>query len=48
MANAIAGTLLVTALGALFAVPVGVISGIYVADTARRAWRPWCGSRPTR
>jgi phosphate transport system permease protein len=32
MANAIAGTLLVTGLGAVFAVPVGVISGIYVAE----------------
>lgn len=32
MANAIAGTLIVTALGALFAIPIGVVSGIYVAE----------------
>ncbi|HZA34613.1 MAG TPA: hypothetical protein VE505_06785, partial [Vicinamibacterales bacterium] len=32
MANAIAGTLTVTALGAIFAIPIGVISGIYVAE----------------
>jgi phosphate transport system permease protein len=32
MANAIVGTLLLTAIGALFAVPIGVVSGIYVAE----------------
>ena len=32
MANAIAGTLLVTGLGAIFAIPVGVVSGIFVAE----------------
>ena len=32
MANAIVGTLMLTGLGAVFAVPVGVISGIYVAE----------------
>lgn len=32
MANAIAGTLMLTALGALVAVPIGVIGGIYVAE----------------
>jgi phosphate transport system permease protein len=32
MANAIAGTLIITALGALVAIPVGVIGGIYVAE----------------
>ena len=34
MANAIVGTLMIVALGALFAIPVGVISGIYVAEYA--------------
>jgi phosphate transport system permease protein len=32
MANAIVGTLLLTAIGAVFAIPIGVISGIYVAE----------------
>ena len=32
MANAIVGTLILTGLGALFAVPVGVFSGIYIAE----------------
>jgi phosphate transport system permease protein len=32
MANAIFGTLVICALGALFAVPIGVMSGIYVAE----------------
>jgi phosphate transport system permease protein len=32
MANAIVGTLLLTAIGAAFAIPVGVVSGIYVAE----------------
>ena len=34
MANSIAGTLIVVAIGALFAVPVGVVSGIYAAEYA--------------
>jgi phosphate transport system permease protein len=34
MANAIAGSLMVTAFGALFAIPVGVISGVYAAEYA--------------
>lgn len=32
MANAIVGSLLVTGLGALFAIPIGVMSGIYAAE----------------
>jgi phosphate transport system permease protein len=32
MANAIVGTLLLTAIGGAFAIPIGVISGIYVAE----------------
>ena len=34
MANAIVGSLMVTALGACFAIPVGVISGVYAAEYA--------------
>lgn len=34
MANAIVGSLMVTGLGALFAVPIGVMSGIYAAEYA--------------
>ncbi|HEY7189828.1 MAG TPA: phosphate ABC transporter permease PstA [Vicinamibacterales bacterium] len=34
MANAIAGTLLLIGIGALFAVPIGVISGVYAAEFA--------------
>ena len=34
MANSIVGSLLVTGLGALFAIPVGVISGIYASEYA--------------
>jgi phosphate transport system permease protein len=34
MANAIAGSLTIVGLGAIFAVPVGVISGIYAAEYA--------------
>ena len=43
MANAIVGTLILTGLGALFAIPVGIISGIYMADmpgTPLRVGRP--------
>jgi phosphate transport system permease protein len=32
MANAIMGTLIVTGLGALFAIPVGVMSGVYASE----------------
>jgi phosphate transport system permease protein len=32
MANAIVGTLMVTGIGALFAIPIGVLSGIYAAE----------------
>ena len=32
MANAIVGSLMVTAIGAIFAIPIGVISGIYAAE----------------
>ena len=35
MANAMLGTLIVTGLGALFAVPVGILAGIYVAENNR-------------
>ena len=34
MANAIVGTLIVTGLGALFAIPIGMISGIYMSEYA--------------
>jgi phosphate transport system permease protein len=34
MANAIVGTLLVTGLGSLFAIPVGVLSGVYMSEYA--------------
>ena len=34
MANAIVGSLMVVGLGALFAIPIGVISGIYAAEYA--------------
>jgi phosphate transport system permease protein len=34
MANAIVGSLMVTGIGALFAIPIGVISGIYAAEYA--------------
>ena len=34
MANAIIGSLMVTRLGALFAIPIGVMSGIYAAEYA--------------
>jgi len=32
MANAIVGTLLLTGIGAAFAIPIGVVSGIYIAE----------------
>jgi phosphate transport system permease protein len=34
MANAIVGTLILTGLGALFAIPIGVVSGIYMSEFA--------------
>ena len=34
MANAILGTLIVVALGGLFAIPVGIVSGIYASEYA--------------
>jgi phosphate transport system permease protein len=34
MANAIVGTLMLAGLGALFAIPVGVVSGIYMSEFA--------------
>ena len=47
MANAIVGTLILTGLGALFAVPIGILSGVYMSEYAgtplrlgRRALRP--------
>ncbi len=35
MANAIVGTLILTGLGAAFAIPVGILSGIYVSEYSR-------------
>ncbi len=32
MANAIAGTLILTGLGACFAIPIGILSGVYVSE----------------
>jgi phosphate transport system permease protein len=34
MANSIAGTLILTTLGSLFAVPIGILSGIYMSEYA--------------
>ena len=34
MANAIVGTLMIVGLGALFAIPIGVVSGVYAAEYA--------------
>jgi phosphate transport system permease protein len=34
MANAIVGTLIVTGLGSIFAVPVGILSGVYMSEYA--------------
>jgi phosphate transport system permease protein len=34
MANSIVGTLILTALGSLFAVPVGILSGVYMSEYA--------------
>jgi phosphate transport system permease protein len=35
MANAMVGTIVISGLGALFAVPVGILSGVYVAENTR-------------
>ena len=35
MANAMLGTLIISGLGALFAVPIGILAGIFVAEHAR-------------
>ena len=48
MANAIVGTLMLTGIGASFAVPVGVMSGVYVGEYGGRSSRRWSASRPTR
>src|SRR2546425_5105989 len=34
MANSIVGTLILTALGSVFAVPIGILSGIYMSEHA--------------
>ena len=34
MANAIVGTLMVTGLGSIFAIPIGILSGVYTAEYA--------------
>jgi len=34
MANAIVGTLILTGLGSLFAIPVGILSGVYMSEYA--------------
>src|SRR2546427_8716614 len=34
MANSIVGTLILTALGSVFAVPIGILSGIYMSEYA--------------
>ena len=34
MANSIVGTLILTTLGSLFAVPIGILSGIYMSEYA--------------
>ena len=34
MANAIVGTLIVTGLGSLFAIPIGILSGVYMSEYA--------------
>ena len=34
MANAIVGTLLITSLGSIFAIPIGILSGVYMSEYA--------------
>ena len=41
MANAMFGSLMVTGIGALFAIPIGVVSGVYAPSTAARVSPPW-------
>jgi phosphate transport system permease protein len=41
MANSIIGTLIVTGLGAVFAIPVGVIAGLYAAEYAGSRLASW-------
>ena len=48
MANAIVGTLMLVGLGALFAIPIGIISGVYMAEFPAPGSPPWRASRPTR
>ena len=48
MVNAMFGSLMVTGIGALFAIPIGIVSGVYASDTAGRVSRQRFGSRPTR
>ena len=48
MANAIVGTLIVTGLGSLFAVPIGILSGVYMSSTPAPASHRSSGSPPTR
>jgi len=40
MANAIAGTLILTGLGACFAIPIGILSGVYVAEYSASPFAP--------
>lgn len=47
MANSIVGTLILTALGSLMAIPIGVLSGLYMSDTPAPAWRRPSASRQT-
>ena len=48
MANAIVGSLIVVGIGAAFAIPIGMISGIYIAEYPAPSSPRWRGSRPTR
>ena len=48
MANAIVGTLMLTGLGSVFAVPIGILSGIYMSEYAGTRLAAVIGSPPTR
>ena len=49
MANAIVGTLIVTGLASLMAIPIGIVSGIYMSEYAGTRLRvARRGLRPTR
>jgi phosphate transport system permease protein len=48
MANAIAGTLMLTGFAALGAVPVGIICGVYLSSTQARDWHRRRASPPIR